>query len=72
MDKRNFIVFDQKIAGILMIAKNRLNKVKTDKDTPTKNVFAFKNNENFVDTLNKIIERKAEIVKAVEDILNRE
>lgn len=69
--KRDFLILDQQLAGLLMITRNRLVTARPDKQDKTKNVFFFDYNDKFQGDFEFLKKYKKEIEKFIGDLKDR-
>lgn len=66
-NKKGFIIFDQQLAGYLMLMKHRMINSRKDRECETKNVYVFAINDTFMDDLRKFNEIKYDLFKFLEE-----
>lgn len=58
---KDYIIFDQQLAGLLMFLKHKLKRCRPDKDMITKNVFIFETTDEFLKDFNYLKDNKDKI-----------
>lgn len=62
MGKKDYLILDQQLAGLLMFKRNRLVTARPDRNDKTKNIFFFDDNDKF-QTDFEILKRNKKIIE---------
>lgn len=71
MIKKDYVVLDQQIAGIMMCLKHRVKRVRPDNECITKNVYIFENTLQFEKDFNFIRKNKNELYNLLTEFINK-
>lgn len=68
MEKKYYPIFDQQIAGLLMLKRYRLVTARPDKDDKTKNIFFFEKTDDLIKNSNLLRKNKLIIEEFIKQL----